>query len=318
MELHDVQLLAGALREQIGSVVFGQDEIVRGLLVALFSEGHVLLEGVPGTAKTLLAQTFAASLSLEFGRIQFTPDLLPGDILGSNLFNFQTNRFALTKGPIFTDFLLADEINRTPPKTQAALLQAMQERAVTIDSTTHPLSAEFMVVATQNPVEQEGTYPLPEAQLDRFLLKLIVGYPSRETEREIVKRHGFGAAAPKIANLGLKQIASRESLLEARSFVRGIRASDEILHYIVDIVRATREHPSVQHGASPRAASMLAAASRSLAVLSGREYVIPDDVKELAPLVLRHRLQLAPSAEIEGISADKILSQIIATVPAPR
>jgi MoxR-like ATPase len=318
MELHDVRVLAEALRAQIGAVVFGQEEVIRGLLVALFSSGHVLLEGVPGTAKTLLAQTFAASLSLGFSRIQFTPDLLPGDILGSNLFNFQTNRFSLTKGPIFTDFLLADEINRTPPKTQSALLQAMQERVVSIDNTTHPLPSEFIVVATQNPVEQEGTYPLPEAQLDRFLLKLVVGYPSRETERQIVKRHGTSASPPRLELLGMKALATREMLQEARALVSLVTLSEEIANYIVELVRATREHPMVQHGASPRAAVVLAGAARALAVLLGRDYVIPDDVKELAPLALRHRLQLSPSAEIEGLSADKVLSQIISKIPAPR
>jgi MoxR-like ATPase len=318
VELNDVRALAEALRAQIGAVVFGQEDAVQGLLIALFSSGHVLLEGVPGTAKTLLAQTFAASLSLTFSRIQFTPDLLPGDILGSNLFNFQTSQFSLTKGPVFTDFLLADEINRTPPKTQAALLQAMQERSVTIDNTTHALSQEFMVVATQNPVEQEGTYPLPEAQLDRFLLKILIGYPPKEIERQIVRKHGVSAAPPKISNFGVKQLATRELLQEARGLLATVTLSDKIADYIVDLIRATREHPSVQHGASPRAAVMLSGASRALAVLSGRDYVIPDDIKALAPLTLRHRIQLAPSAEIEGLSADQVLQQIIAGVAAPR
>jgi MoxR-like ATPase len=214
--------------------------------------------------------------------------------------------------------LLADEINRTPPKTQAALLQAMQERAVTIDNTTYPLSQEFMVVATQNPVEQEGTYPLPEAQLDRFLLKILVGYPPKEVERQIVRTHGLSAGPANLERFGIKALAERETLQEARRLLATVTLSEQISDYIVDLVRATREHPSVQHGASPRSAVMLAGASRALAVLSGRDFVIPDDIKQLAPPALRHRLQLAPSAEIEGLSSDQILQQIIARVAAPR
>jgi len=318
MELQHVRDLVERLRAQIARVVVGQDQVVEGLLVALLSEGHVLLEGPPGTAKTLLARAFAASLDLTFNRVQFTPDLMPGDVLGTNLFNFQTSSFSLTKGPIFTDFLLADEINRTPPKTQAALLQAMQERAVSIDGHTHDLSPAFMVVATQNPIEQEGTYPLPEAQLDRFLLKIIVPWPTLEEERKIVRLHGSRTAMPKLAEYGLERLADGHALGRARARVAELKLADEVADYVVALVRATREHPSLLHGASPRAAAMLATASRALAVMRGRDFVIPDDVKELYRPAMRHRVVLAPGAEVEGHSTHQVLEQIIGSVPAPR
>ena len=298
--------------------VVGQDEVIDLLLTSLLIGGHVLLEGVPGTAKTLMTQAFAASLSLQFGRIQFTPDLMPGDVLGTNLFNFQTNAFALTKGPIFTQLLLADEINRTPPKTQAALLQAMNERSVTIDGRDYALGEEFMVVATQNPIEQQGTYPLPEAQLDRFLFKVVVDYPSRDEEREIVRRHGHRSAMPRLADFGLERVAELGALAEAREAVSRITLTDALTDYIVDVVRATREHASLEFGASTRAANMLAAASRAYATLQGRDFVIPDDVKTLTLPVLRHRMVLSPGAEIEGLSTDRVLRQILDQTPAPR
>jgi MoxR-like ATPase len=318
MELTQIRDLTTRLREQINRVVVGQDQAIELLMTALLSQGHVLVEGVPGTAKTLLARTFAASLSLAFGRIQFTPDLMPGDVVGTNLFNFQTNAFVLNRGPIFTELLLADEINRTPPKTQAALLQAMQERVVTIDGTTHPLGPGFMVVATQNPVEQEGTYPLPEAQLDRFLFKVIVGYPSAEEERAMVRRHGHQVAMPAIEELGLVPLADLATIVAARQAVTQIRLADEMVDYIVAIVRATREKPTLLFGASPRSANMLATAARAHAVLAGRDYVIPDDVKVLALPALRHRLVLSPGAEIEGVTVEQVLGQIVEQVAAPR
>ena len=318
MEIDDLKLLCERLKHQIGRVVVGHGKVVEALLVALLSQGHILLEGVPGTAKTLLAQTFASCLSLEFKRIQFTPDLMPGDVIGTNLFNFQTNQFLLTRGPVFTDFLLADEINRTPPKTQSALLQAMQERSVTIDGQTHPLSEAFMVVATQNPIEQEGTYPLPEAQLDRFLLKVFVGYPSRDDEREIVRRHGNRTGMPLVASFGLERIADRSALAEARALVGDLRLSEEMVSYIVDLVRATREMGALLHGASPRAATMLATGARALAALRGRSFVIPDDVKELFLPAMRHRIVLSPGAEVEGQTADAALKQLLGSVAAPR
>jgi MoxR-like ATPase len=278
----------------------------------------VLFEGVPGVAKTLLARTFAAGLSLAFGRIQFTPDLMPGDIIGTNLFNFQTNRFTLTKGPIFTELLLADEINRTPPKTQAALLQAMQERSVTVDGIHHELGDGFMVIATQNPIEQEGTYLLPEAQLDRFLFKIVIGYPSRDEERDVVRRHGHRTTMPRLAEFQLQPVADLGTLVAMRHLVQQIRASDEVLDYIVDLVRATRERPSIAFGASPRAATMLTTASRAYAALQGRDYVLPDDLKLLAVPALRHRIVLAPGAEIEGLTSEAVVRQILEQVPVPR
>ena len=310
MELTIVRDVAARLREQVHRVVVGQDHAIDLLLVSLLCEGHVLFEGVPGVAKTLLARTFAAGLSLAFGRIQFTPDLMPGDIIGTNLFNFQTNRFTLTKGPIFTELLLADEINRTPPKTQAALLQAMQERSVTVDGIHHELGDGFMVIATQNPIEQEGTYLLPEAQLDRFLFKVVIGYPSRDEERDVVRRHGHRTTMPRLAEFELQPVADLATLVAMRQVVQQIRASDEILDYIVDLVRATRERPSIAFGASPRAATMLTTASRAYAALQGRDYVLPDDLKALAKPVLAHRLFLKG-----GGDASDLVETILGTTP---
>ncbi len=318
MEIAEIQETVGRLREQIRRVVVGQDHVVNLVLVALFSEGHVLLEGVPGTAKTLLARTFAASLALDFKRIQFTPDLMPGDVIGTNLFNFQTNEFMLKRGPIFTQILLADEINRTPPKTQAALLEAMQERSVTIDGTSYEVGGHFTVIATQNPVEQEGTYPLPEAQLDRFLFKVTVSYPTREHELALVKLHGGRSTMPRLESFELEPVADGAFLDAARARVEEVLLSDEIVEYIVDIARSTRDHSSLLCGASPRAASMLASASRAYALLSGRDFVIPDDVKRLARPALEHRLVLAPGAEVEGRTRSDVIQQVVTQVAAPR
>ena len=296
----------------------GQDAALDLMIAALLSEGHVLLEGVPGTAKTLLARTFAAAVSLQFGRIQFTPDLMPGDVLGTNIFNFQSSDFVLTKGPVFTQILLADEINRTPPKTQAALLEAMHERAVTIDGQTHALGDDFMVIATQNPIEQQGTYPLPEAQLDRFLFKHILDYPARDEERAIVLRHGHRSVMPEIASFGIDKVADPAVLAAIRAAISDLRLSEDIIDYIVDVVRATRQHESLEFGASPRSANMIATAARAYAAMNGRDYVIPDDVKLIALPALRHRVVLAPGAEIEGLQADTVIRQILEQVPAPR
>ena len=318
MDIHELGALTQRLKFQIGRVIVGQEGVVEALLVALLAGGHILLEGVPGTAKTMLAQTFAGALSLDMKRIQFTPGLMPGDVIGMNLINFQTSQFTLTQGPGFTDFLLADGINRTPPKTQAALLQAMQERKVTIDGTTYPLSDAFLVVATQNPIEQEGTYPLPEAQLDRFLLKIVVGYPTRDQERGIVRRHGNRTLMPDLAGFGLEQVADRALIQEARALVSQLHLADEMVDYLVDLVRATRDHPATLHGASPRAANMLASGARAPAPLRGRTFPIPDDVKELFYPPMRHRVVLGPGAEVEGVTADAVLRQVLSTVPAPR
>jgi MoxR-like ATPase len=318
MDLDEIRTIAEALRTEVRKAIVGQDEVVELMLTSLLVGGHILLEGVPGTAKTLIAHAFAAGLSLQFGRIQFTPDLMPGDMLGTNLFNFQTNSFVLTKGPIFTQLLLADEINRAPPKTQAALLQSMNERRITIDGIDHPLGDAFMVVATQNPIEQQGTYPLPEAQLDRFLFKIILDYPSRDEEREILTRHGHTTAMPRLEDFGLQKIVPAGTLAQIRATVATIRLSDTLIDYIVDVIRATRDHALFDVGASTRAGNMLAASVRAYAAIQGRDFVIPDDIKTLALPVLRHRVMLSPSAEIEGLSTDKILGEILDQTAAPR
>lgn len=318
MNVTDIQALGERLKAEIGKGVIGQASAVDLMLIALFSKGHVLLEGPPGTAKTFLAQCFSACLDLEFGRIQFTPDLMPGDVLGTNLFNFQTSTFSLTKGPIFTDVLLADEINRTPPKTQAALLEAMQERRVTIDGETHSLGDHFMVVATQNPIEQQGTYPLPEAQLDRFLFKHLMDYPSEEEELRIVSAHAKGVGMPKMADLGIGPIMTHDQLNEVTRSVLSVTLTDEVLAYIVRLIRATRETPSLTVGVSPRAAVNLAIAARARAALNGRDYVIPDDVKALAAPTMCHRVVLSASSEIEGRTAQSIVAEIITATEVPR
>ncbi|WP_375545955.1 AAA family ATPase [Tsuneonella litorea] len=318
MTLDEVRSLAAAIRGEVGKAIVGQDPIVEHLTVALLAEGHVLLEGPPGTAKTFLAQCFACTLGLDFGRIQFTPDLLPGDILGSNLFNFQTSAFTLTRGPIFCDLLLADEINRTPPKTQAALLEAMQERKVTLDGETHALPAHFMVVATQNPIESQGVYPLPEAQLDRFLFKLLVPYPSAQEEAAIVTRFGQRQGPPRPADFGIAPVADAGRLSGAAAALGQVTVAQGIVDYVVRLVRATRESTELSSGASPRAAVALASAARARAALDGRDYVVPDDVKALATAVLRHRLVLSPAAEIEGRLVEDLVSELVERTEAPR
>ena len=318
MTLAEVGQVAGAIRGEIAKAVVGQTETVDHLLIALLAQGHVLLEGPPGTAKTLLAQCFAASLGLDFGRIQFTPDLMPGDILGSNLFNFQTSQFTLTRGPIFCDLLLADEINRTPPKTQAALLEAMQERRVTLDGAAHVLPEHFMVVATQNPIESQGVYPLPEAQLDRFLFKLLIPYPALEEEARIVARFGERTGPARPAHFGIAAVTDAARLAAAAKAVKAVTLADSVIDYVVRLVRATRDSADFTAGASPRAAVLLANAARARAALDGRDYVVPDDVKALAAAVLRHRLLLSPAAEIEGKLVEALVADLVASTEAPR
>ncbi|MGV3579059.1 AAA family ATPase [Brevundimonas sp.] len=318
MHVNEVKTVADRIRAEIGKAVIGQDGAVDLLLTALMAGGHVLLEGPPGTAKTLLAHSFARSVGLDYGRIQFTPDLMPGDIIGSNLFNFQTSSFTLTRGPIFCELLLADEINRTPPKTQAALLEAMQERQITIDGQPHPLSERFIVVATQNPIEQQGTYPLPEAQLDRFLFKHTLSYPTLEQERAIIAAQGGRTGQMDPVGLGVEVVADGTTIDAAVAAVAGVRLTDEVVAYIADLIRATRDSADVETGASPRAGAMLAAAARARAALDGRDYVIPDDVKILAVPALRHRLVLSPAAEIEGRRVDQVLTGLVERVAAPR
>jgi MoxR-like ATPase len=307
-----------ALRAEVGKAVVGQDAAVTGLVVALLCEGHVLLEGVPGVAKTLLVRTMAAALSLESKRVQFTPDLMPGDVTGSLIYDARTAQFEFREGPVFTNLLLADEINRTPPKTQAALLEAMEERQVSVDGLPRLLPSPFLVAATQNPVEYEGTYTLPEAQLDRFLLKLTVPLPERDDEINVLARHDNGFDPRNLATAGVTAVAGAAELQAARRAAAAVRTTPEVLGYIVDICRATRTSPSLSLGASPRGATALLAAAKAWAWLSGRDFITPDDVKALARPTLRHRVSVRPEAELEGVSADGVLDGVLAGVPVPR
>ncbi len=307
-----------ALRAEVGKAVVGQDAAVTGLVIALLCRGHVLLEGVPGTAKTLLVRAFAAALSLDAKRVQFTPDLMPGDITGSLVYDARTAEFSFREGPVFTNLLLADEINRTPPKTQASLLEAMEERQVSVDGHPRPLPDPFVVAATQNPVEYEGTYPLPEAQLDRFLLKLALPLPERGHEVEVLARHAAGFDPRDLQAAGLRPVAGVAELAAGRAAVRATTVSPEVIGYAVDLARATRQSPSLQLGVSPRGATALLAAARAWGWLSGRDYVTPDDVKALARPALRHRIQLRPEAELEGVTPDGVLDAVLASVPVPR
>jgi len=307
-----------ALRDEVGKVVVGQEGTLSGLVAALLVRGHVLLEGVPGVAKTLVVKAVAAALDLEFRRIQFTPDLMPSDVIGQTIFDARGASFSFREGPVFTNLLLADEINRTPPKTQAALLEAMEERQVSIEGEARPLPDPFVVVATQNPVEYEGTYPLPEAQLDRFLFKLQVGYPTFEQEQEVVARHDRGLDPHDLAATGITAVASAADLEAAREQVDALRVEPPVLAYIVQLCRATRDAPSLTLGVSPRGATALLHASKAWAWLAGRPFVTPDEVKAVTKPTLRHRIQLRPEAELEGTTADAVLDGILAAVPTPR
>jgi MoxR-like ATPase len=306
------------VREEVGKIVVGQEGALSGLVAALLVGGHVLLEGVPGVAKTLLVKTLAATLSVDFTRVQFTPDLMPSDVTGQVIFEPHTGEFRFRQGPVFTNFLLADEINRTPAKTQAALLEAMEEHQVSIAGETRPLPDPFMVIATQNPVEYEGTYPQPEAQLDRFLFKLLVPYPSAEQEQQILARHDAGLDPHDIAASGVTQVAGAADLAAARREVAAIRVEAPVQAYIVALARATRESPSLTLGVSPRGATMLLHASKAWAWLAGKPFVTPDEVKAVAKPTLRHRIDLRPEVELEGVTADGVLDGLLATVPVPR
>ncbi len=304
------------VREEVAKVVVGQDGVVSGVMTALLVRGHVLLEGVPGVAKTLLVKTLSAALNLEFARVQFTPDLMPSDVVGQLV--YEGGEFRFREGPVFTNLLLADEINRTPAKTQAALLESMEERQVSVEGQARPLPDPFIVVATQNPVEYEGTYPLPEAQLDRFLFKLQVPYPSADQERGILGRHHRGFDPHDVAGAGVTPVATADDLAVARQHVQAVAVEEPIINYIVDLVRATRQSPSVNLGVSPRGATALLHAAKAWAFLAGRTFVTPDEVKAVAKPALRHRLALRPEVEMEGGTADGVLDAVLAAVPAPR
>jgi len=312
----DPRQALAAVRAEVAKAVVGQDQLVTGLLIALVADGHVLLEGVPGVAKTLLARTVAATLSLSAKRVQFTPDLMPGDVTGSLVYDARTAEFEFREGPVFTNILLADEINRTPPKTQAALLEAMEERQVSVEGRPRLLPTPFLVAATQNPVEYEGTYPLPEAQVDRFLLKLFVSAPDRNAEIELLIRHAAGFNPRDLS--AIRPVAGLQELAAARKAAAQVRVSPEVTGYIVDLCRATRQAPSLRLGVSPRGATALLAASRAWAWLAGRDFVIPDDVKALARPALRHRIQLRPEAELEGVTPEGVLDGLLSAVPVPR
>jgi MoxR-like ATPase len=307
-----------ALRAEVAKAVVGQDAAVTGLVIALLCRGHVLLEGVPGVAKTLLVRAMAAGLALDSKRVQFTPDLMPGDVTGSLVYDARTAEFSFREGPVFTNLMLADEINRTPPKTQAALLEAMEERQVSVDGIPRKLPDPFVVAATQNPIEYEGTYPLPEAQLDRFLLKLTMPLPSRDDEIGVLQRHAGGFDPRDLAAAGLKAVAGPGDLAAGRAAVRAVTIAPDVLAYVVDVCRATRQSPALRLGVSPRGATALMSAARAWAWLSGRDYVTPDDVKALARPALRHRVQLRPEAELEGVTADSVLDGVLGSVPVPR
>jgi len=306
-------------KQEVAKVIIGQESIVDQALIAIFSGNHALIEGVPGVAKTLLVRTLAHVMRCDFARIQFTPDLMPTDITGTHVFNLQKDAFSLVKGPVFTTFLLADEINRAPAKTQSALLQAMQERTVTIDRKTHELSPNFTVFATQNPIEYEGTYPLPEAQKDRFMLKISMGHPAREEELALAKRM-LGKESPEnvLASGRVKQVITPEVLSKLRESLEDILVKDELSAYIVDIVRRTREHPSILVGAGPRATQALILAARTFAAVSRRDFTTPDDIKNMALAVLEHRLILRPEYEIEGLSVKEVLDEILKEIAVPR
>jgi len=306
------------IRVEIAKVIVGQEEAIEGLLIGLLAEGHLLLEGVPGLAKTLMVKALAALVGADFKRIQFTPDLLPADVVGTNVFNLKNSEFHLRRGPIFTDLLLADEINRTPPKTQAALLEAMEERQVTIDGELHPLGPLFTVFATQNPIEYEGTYPLPEAQLDRFMLKIVLTYPGQEEEQTLLRRYQAGFRSREFMATGLRQVTEKTAILDCRAEIRDVRVEDGVLAYLNQLVRATRASSHIVLGGSPRAAISLLLAAKTAAALAGRNFLVPDDVQRIAYPALRHRLILKPEAEIEGLHADDVIRGVIAAIPVPR
>jgi MoxR-like ATPase len=306
------------IQGELRKIIVGQDEPIEQILVALLAEGHALIEGVPGTAKTLTVKTLSRIINASFNRIQFTPDLMPSDITGTNVFNVATSTFNLRRGPVFTDILLADEINRTPPKTQAALLEAMEERQVTIDGDTYPLSPLFTVLATENPIEYEGTYPLPEAQLDRFLMKILIDYPSEEHEQLVVANWDAGFNARRLDQVDIQPLADSSAISQCRFDVRNARMEPGVQRYVVDIVRRSRSHPLVHYGGSPRASVALLLCAKALATIRGRDFTTPDDVRDISRPVLRHRLVLRAEAELDGATPDAVISDILKSADVPR
>ena len=313
-----IQTVFEKIKQEAQKVIVGQTELFELVVVSLFSGGHVLLEGVPGTAKTLIAKTLAMIVSGEFSRVQFTPDLMPSDIVGTSVYDLTTNQFNLKRGPVFTNVLLADEINRAPAKTQSALLECMEERQVSIDGVRHVLSPPFMVVATQNPIEYEGTYPLPEAQLDRFLFKLRVDYPVAEVETQILMNYHHGFNATRLEAIGVESVIDSASLQECQKEIQAVTVEDSIFNYIVGLAEASRNSDELILGGSPRASIALLLASKTYAALQGRDYILPDDVKSLAPHVYRHRILLKPDAEIEGLTPDDVIDRLLADAEIPR
>ena len=306
------------IRNELRKVIVGQDDAIEQILIVMLAEGHALVEGVPGTAKTLTVKTLSRNINATFSRIQFTPDLMPSDITGTNVFNIATSNFNLRRGPIFTDILLADEINRTPPKTQAALLEAMEERQVTIDGEGYQLPAIFTVLATENPIEYEGTYPLPEAQLDRFQLKILLDYPNETDEREVLARWNDGFNSKRLDQVDIRPLSDPNAIIDCRAEVARARMEPGVQHYAVDLVRKTRAHPFIHYGASPRASVALLLCSKALAAIRGRDFVTPDDVRDVALPVLRHRLTLRAEAELDGVTADAVITDILKSSEIPR
>jgi MoxR-like ATPase len=306
------------IRTELRKVIVGQDDAIEQILIALLAEGHALVEGVPGTAKTLTVKTLSRIINATYSRIQFTPDLMPSDITGTNVFNIATSSFNLRRGPIFTDLLLADEINRTPPKTQAALLEAMEERQVTIDGEAYVLPSIFTVLATENPIEYEGTYPLPEAQLDRFQLKILLDYPTEGDEREVLSRWNDGFNSKRLDQVDIQPLTNPKAIIDCRAEVARARMEPGVQHYAVDLVRRTRAHPFIHYGASPRASVALLLCSKALAAIRGRDFVTPDDVRDVALPVLRHRLTLRAEAELDGVTADAVIADILKSSEIPR
>jgi MoxR-like ATPase len=320
MSIQTIETVTRRLKEQLSQVVYGQEEVIELLLVGLLSEGHMLIEGIPGTAKTTLVKALAQLTNLDFKRIQLTPDMLPSEITGTSLYDLNNRTFSFKKGPVFTDLLLADEINRTPPKTQSALLEAMEEHQVTVDGEKHPLSQVFTVIATLNPIEFEGTYPLPEAQLDRFMMKILISYPDAESERKMLQTFASDAGTRFLMSHqgALDPVTSAEEILACRQALNSVTVDPVILDYILQIIHDTRSNPSIHLGGSPRAALSLLAASRTHAAISGQSFVTPDNVKSVAPAVIRHRLILTAEAELDGLTPDHVIKQTLNKVPVPR